>query len=382
MLSLRPLLTLSLGSAVLAAAAYFALAAPAGDGGAQAQAAPPLRDVEVTVLTPSDVRTWTRASGRLAPVERAAVKPQVGGTLREVLFVDGQQVKAGDPLFLIDPRPFEAQVQQARAQQATAEARADLAQREVSRARQLAKEKLVAKSVLDTAENEYKAAAASVQAAAGAVAAAELDLEYAHVTAPISGRVGRAEVTAGNTVAAGAAAPTLTTIVADDRFYAEFDISELAYLDLSGAAADMPVELSPAGRDALTYRGQLYAFDNHIDPASGTVRARALFDNEDGRLIAGMFVNVRLGSAATQPLLLVPERAIGTNQDKKFVYVVGEDQKVAYREVQLGAHHQGSRAVAGGVQAGDRVVVNSLAHLRPGAEINPVEVAAADLASD
>jgi membrane fusion protein, multidrug efflux system len=370
-----------------AAGLYYIQTVNASDPAPQAQAAPA---VEVAELQPMEIRTWTRFSGRLIPVESAQIKPLVSGAIQQVLFQDGQQVRKGDVLFVIDPRPHQAQEQRTQAQLATARSRAHLAGSELDRAKQLFGSQLISQSIYDAALSAHQVAQAEVQAAESALSQARLNLEYAHISAPISGRIGRAELTVGNVVEAGPNAPVLTTLVANDRFYAEFNVDEQAYLQSArslqqqpGSLQDqpgnlqqpsMPVELSLANGGGTVYHGKIHAFDNRLDIASGTIRARAIFDITDGLLTSGMYANLRLGSAATAPTLLVPERALGTNQDKKFVYVVDNNNTVQYREVQLGDHYQSHRVVEKGLAAGERVAVNSLAHLRPNTQINPVPV--------
>lgn len=337
-------------------------------------AVPPAPAVDVVVLQPQEIRTWAGFSGRLAPVESAAIKPLVSGTIQQVLFTEGQQVKKGQPLFVIDPRPHQASVQRAQAQLATAQSRATLAKDELTRVEQLIGAKLVSQSVYDAALSAHQVAQADVKQADAALNQAKLDLEYAHISAPISGRVGRAELTVGNVVDAGVNAPVLTQIVANDKLYAEFNVDEAAYVQLVRNTNDvqaMPVELSLAGDTAATYEGHIYAFDNRLDTASGTIRARAIFDNKDGALTAGMFANVRLGSAEKVQALLVPERAIGTNQSKKYVMVVDESNTANYREVTLGDHYEGQRVVQVGVNAGEKIIVNGLSHVRPKSVVNP-----------
>ncbi len=355
---------------------YYATGASADNDTAQ-QATPPAPNVEVTELTPTEIRTWTRFSGRLTPVASAEIKPLVAGTIQQVLFEDGQLVHEGDPLFVIDPRTHEAQLRRAEAELATARSRERLTRDELERARQLLENKLISRSIYDNAASDHQVAQASVQAAESAVNQARLNVEYAHVRAPISGRVGRAELTVGNVVGAGATAPVLTTIVADDQLYAEFNVDEQTYIRSVRRIQqqeEMPVELTLAGDDAQVYRGRIHAFDNRLDVASGTIRARAIFSNTDGALTPGMYANISLGSASTQAALLVPDRAIGTNQNRKFVYVVDEQNTVQYREVTLGNHFQAHRVILSGVEAGERIAVNSLAHLRPSAVVNPVHV--------
>ena len=346
----------------------------AGVVAATPAAVPPAPAVEVIVLQTQEVRTWAGFSGRLTPVESAAIKPLVSGTIQQVLFTEGQQVKKGQPLFVIDPRPHQASVQRAQAQLATAQSRAKLAQDELKRSEQLIGAKLISQSVYDSAVSAQQVALADVKQAEAALNQAKLDLEYAHISAPISGRVGRAELTVGNVVDAGVNAPVLTQIVANDKLYAEFNVDESTYVQLVRNTKNvqaMPVELSLTGDTAANYEGHIYAFDNRLDTNSGTIRARAIFDNKDGALTAGMFANVRLGSAEKVQALLIPERAIGTNQSKKFVLVVDENNTANYREVVLGEHYQGQRFIQSGVNAGDKVIVNGLSHVRPKSVVNP-----------
>jgi multidrug efflux system membrane fusion protein len=340
--------------------------------------APPAPTVEVTTLAPQEIRSWNSFSGRLTAVESAAIKPLVGGTIQQVLFSEGQLVKKGDPLFVIDPRPHQASVKRAQAQLATARSRAKLAEDELNRSRQLVASKLVSQSIFDTAISNHQVAEAAVLEAESDLSQAKLDLEYAHISAPISGRVGRAELTIGNVVDAGAGAPVLTTIVADDQLYAEFNVNEQSYIQSVRSTQDqqeMPVELTLAQDTQVIYHGYIHAFDNRLDTSTGTIRARAIFANTDGALTPGMFANVRLGSSTAQATLLIPERAIGTNQSKKFVYIIDENNTANYREITLGDHYQGQRVAIAGVTAGERIVVNGLSHIRPNSVVNPVVAA-------
>lgn len=334
--------------------------------------------VEFTTVEPVEVRTWSSYSGRLAPVESAEIKPLVGGTIVAVLFEDGQQVEAGDPLFVIDPRPYENAVAQAEAALATAESRLGLARDEFGRAERLHESGIVSDSSFDNARSNLQVAEAGVLQASSALDQARLDLGHAHITAPISGRVSRAELTQGNVVDAGPNAPVLTSIVADEYLYAEFNVDEQRYIQFARAQRQerMPVELGLAQDPGMVYHGEVHAFDNRLDGSSGTIRARAIVANSDGVLTPGLFVNVRVGSATEEAVLLVPERAIGTNQSRKFVYVVDEQNLAQYREVTLGASHEGQRIVVDGLRAGDRVVVNGIAHVIPNAPVNPVALAA------
>ena len=345
---------------------------------------PPNPPIPATVHTLAErkVLVWSDFSGRLQAVDSAEIRPEVGGRITAVLFKDGQAVEAGDVLFIIDPRPYEAAVAKAEANLASAKATAAYDKVELGRATIMLRSQTIAQRTYDERVNASRVADAAVKAAEAALQQASLDLDHAHVKAPISGRVGRAEITVGNLVEAGPNAPLLTRIVASRSIYADFDVDEQTYLDsvrrhAAGHQADrrIPVELSVGGDKEHIYRGEIYAFDNRIDVASGTIRARARFDNPDGALVPGMFVSVRLADGVARDALLVPERAVSFDQSKKFVYVVGPDNKVAYRAVELGKTVEAQRIVLKGLRAGDRVIVDGLQHVRPGAVVDATEAA-------
>lgn len=346
-------------------------------GAADEAAAPPAPAVDVLVVEPESVRTWVEFSGRLAPVESAKIRPLVGGVIQKVLFAEGQQVEQGQPLFVIDPRPHQASVAEAKARLAVAQSRASLAQDELKRSEQLVNDKLISQSIYDAALSAKHVAEADIQQAQAVLNQRQLNLEYAHITAPIAGRVGRAELTTGNVVDAGVNAPVLTEIVATRQLFAEFNVDEATYIEFVRSVQDpqkMPVELTLARDSDVVYEGRISSFDNRLDANSGTIRARALIDNSDGALTAGMFANVRLGAASINQVLLVPSLAVSTNQSKKFVLVVDDSNTATYREVTLGEYYQGRRVVKAGLNPGDRVIVNGLSHVRPNTVVAPREV--------
>ncbi len=331
--------------------------------------------VEVMRVQPEAVSIWSEFSGRLEAVEVVEVKPRVGGTLDQVLFREGSLVKAGDPLYVIDPRPYAAEVASAKAALASARSRVEFARVELDRVKGLEYRKVISKSQFDSVNNDYRVTQADVNAAEAALDIAQLNFEYAHISAPTSGRISRSEVTRGNLVEGGANGPVLTTIVSSDRLYAEFDVDEQTYLNLVRKRSDKPlaVTLSLTGDDRV-YQGELHAFDNRLSTQSGTIRARALFDNPDGALIPGMFASVRLAAPAQEQALLVEQRSLGTNQNQKYVYVVDENNVVTYRPVTLGAAVGERRLVVQGLNAGDRVMVNSLMRVMPGMTVTPVDI--------
>jgi multidrug efflux system membrane fusion protein len=354
----------------------------AGHDEAAAGAAPPAVPVTVRTLAEQKVRIWSEFSGRLEAVDAAEIRPEVSGRITQVLFEDGQVVKAGDVLFVIDPRPYEATVARAEASLASARTNATFAKQDRDRAAALVGSQALTQREFDQRGNASRMADAAVQTAEADLTRAQLDLEHAHVVAPISGRVSRPEITVGNLVQAGPGAPLLTTIVSNDTIYAGFDVDEQTYIEnVRGSATRRDqerrilIQLSLPGDRSHVYRGTIYSFDNRLDTATGTIRARAKFDNAEGALLPGMFVTVKLAEGTERNELLIPERAIGFDQSKKFVYVVGADDKVAYREVELGKQVRSQRLVLGGVHAGDRVVVDGVQRLRPNTLVTAQEAA-------
>lgn len=370
--------------AALAKGIYHLSDAHADQAGAEGAFAP----IPVSVVTAAEqnVRLWTEFSGKLEAVDFVEIRPRVSGTIEQILFEEGALVQKDAPLFVIDPRPFEARAAQAEAALASAQTQAHLAKVELDRAAKLVKNKFVSQSVYDARNNAAKVARANITAAEAELKQAKLDLEYAHIKAPIAGRISRAEITVGNVVEAGPNAPVLTTIVSNSPIYADFDVDEQTYLDSvrqdggangeSRAAQDrqVPVQLTLTGDEKVIYKGYIKSFDNRLNPASGTIRARAIFDNEDGTLVPGMFANIRLGSSHETKAILINDRAIGTDQDKKFVYVVDGNNKVVYREVKLGASVDGNRVVLEGIKSGEKVIVNGTQRVRPDAVVQPQEV--------
>ncbi|MDM0023411.1 efflux RND transporter periplasmic adaptor subunit [Variovorax saccharolyticus] len=349
-----------------------------------AVAAPRATPVSVATVAATEVNTWDEFSGRLEAVERVDVRSRVAGAVQAVHFREGALVKQGELLITIDPAPYAAEVERAEAQAASAQARVSFTRSEVERARRLWDEKAIAQRELDERSNAGREAEANLRAAQASLQSARLNLGYTQVRAPVSGRTGKLEVTVGNLVAAGPGAPVLTTLVSVSPIYASFDADEQivvkALKDLPGGASargrieGIPVQMGTAASDGTPYTGRLQLIDNQVDAKSGTVRVRAAFDNADGALIPGQFARIRMGQARNDMALLVNERAVGTDQNKKFVMVVGADNKAEYREVALGAPVNGLRVVTKGLKAGERVVVNGLQHIRPGALVAPQAV--------
>jgi multidrug efflux system membrane fusion protein len=312
-------------------------------------------------------------------VDYAEIRPEVSGRITEVRFQDGQTVKAGDILFVIDPRPYQAVVDRDKANIALAQSKLELAKFDQQRAETLIGSHAIAQSDLDKYNDEERSAEASLAAAQADLAQAQVDLEHAYVTAPISGRLSQVDVTLGNIVQSGANAPLLTSIVSNDGIYADFDVDEQTYMQTIRASGNSPQPLVPvqvvAQGDDHAYTGVIESFDNRIDTVSGTIRARAKFANKDGALVPGMFVTVKLGGTNPIDALLVPERAIGFDQSKKFVYVVDASGTVSYRPVDLGDQVGAERIVRSGLAAGDRVIVDGIQHVHPADVVDAKEVA-------
>jgi multidrug efflux system membrane fusion protein len=350
----------------------------------------PAIPVNVRTVTPDDVTIWSEFSGRLSAVDFAEIRPQVSGRITNVRFTDGQAVKAGAVLFVIDTRPYEAAVAKAKANLVTARTNAEFAKTEYERAAKLVQTQAIAQRFYEERANAKGVADAAILGAEAELKQAELNLDYAHVKAPISGRLSRVEITEGNIVEAGPNAPVLTSIVSNNGIYADFEVDEQTYVNSIRANADteakerrIPVEMVVQHDNGRVYKGTIHSFDNRIITASGTIRARAKFDNKDGRLVPGMFVSVRLASSAPSTALLVPERAIGSDQSKRFVFVVGDDSKPAYREVSLGRQIDNQRIVLSGLSTGERVIVDGLQHIQlmPNATVAPTEAPASSAAA-
>ncbi|MEI9992741.1 MAG: efflux RND transporter periplasmic adaptor subunit [Rhizomicrobium sp.] len=367
----------------LAVALLLGAAAMASEGGSAPAAAPPPAVVTVASVQPQSVRVWSDFSGRLAAVNSADIRPEVSGRITEIRFKDGQVVHKGDILLVIDPRPYEAAVAKAEADLASANSNDHLAKVQLERAQRLMAANAVARDLYDQRDNAAGVGAANIKSAQAALAQARLDVEHAYVKAPIDGRVSRAEITVGNLVQAGANAPLLTSIVASDSIYADFEVDEQTYLrsihqnaSTAGQEQRLPVQLTIQGDDRV-YSGNIESFDNKIDVSSGTIRARARFANTDGALVPGMFVTVRLGDATNRKVLLVPEDAVQNDQSKRYVYVVGTDHKADFREIELGRTVGGRRIVTAGLHAGDRIIVDGLQRVLPGAVVDPRQQVAA-----
>lgn len=321
--------------------------------------------VEVAEVHTAKIIDWRQFSGRLEAVNRVDVRPQVSGVITAVHFKDGALVKKGDVLFTIDQRQFAAEV-------LAAEARAEYAALDFTRAERLLAENAIAK-------RDFEEKKSATRSAVAALRIAKLNLEFSQVRAPIDGRISRAEVTVGNLVNANASTP-LTTIVSSDKIYASFDVDEQTFLKLVNPARaanshkegiNLPVFLGLANEEGYSHQGSLNSVDNRFDTTSGTIRIRAVFDNKDDQLVPGLFARIRLGGNEEYDAVLITEKAIGTDQDKRFVLALDAQNKSEYREIRLGPLHDGLRVVESGLKNGDRIIVNGLQRVRPGDVVAP-----------
>jgi RND family efflux transporter MFP subunit len=351
---------------------------------AQAAAAhgPAAPQVTVAKALQRQITNYQEFTGRIEAVERVELRPRVSGYIESVAFREGAEVKKGDVLMVIDPRPYEAALKRARAELARAESASRQAQSERERAVKLLALRALSQEEFDARTSGSEKSSADVQAAQAAVDAALLDLEFTRVRAPISGVVGRAEITAGNFVSSGES--VLTRLVSIDPVYVSFDGDEAAYLrqeqharEQGAAKARKPqsVGVGLANEEGYPHEGVMVFTDNQLDPATGTIRARARLSNHDRLFTPGLFARVRLGEGASHPAVLIEDSAVGTDQTRRFVYVVKADNTLEYREVELGALHEGLRVVRSGVAAGERIVVKGLQRVRPGATVAPELVA-------
>lgn len=348
----------ALAAMVLSAAAILS---GCDTGAAQYDGQPPPPEVSAAEVVVRQVSHWDEFTGRIESPESVEIRPRVSGYIDEVRFEEGREVEKGDVLFVIDQRPYRAALAQAEAELARAEAQADLAESEVARARKLLDSRAISQEEHDEAIAADAQAVADVGAAKAAVELARLDLEFTEVRAPISGMAGRALVTAGNLVSAGQSA--LTTVVSLDPVYVYFESDEQVYLrsgDLARRGARNAVFVGLANEKGFPHEGVLDFVDNQVDTATGTIRARAILDNAERIFTPGLFARVRLQSSGKESAILVDERAVLTDQDRRFVYVVGENDTAQRRDVHLGKSVDGLRIITSGLAAGDRVIVHGV----------------------
>ncbi len=339
--------------------------------------------VDVATVVSQRLTEWDNFTGRLESPQIVALRPRVSGYIDFVAFDEGEYVEQGQTLFLIDNRTFKAEVDRLTAQLEEAKSRVQLAEQNYNRAFKLRKTQAVSEEVLDARLAEKNQALASLSQTQAALDVARLNRGFARVEAPISGRISRANITEGNFVTAGQT--ELTRIVSTDRLYAYFDIDEQTYLNYltdkanaSSAVSDQPVAMRLANESDYNHWGQIDFIDNQVNASTGTLRVRAVFNNEEGRLIPGLFAHLKLAGDTDEQGILIKEKAIGTDLNNKFVLVVNDDSKVEYRAVKLGDKVGSMRIITSGLNANDTIVVDGLQRVRPGAQVTPNEVPMGD----
>lgn len=365
---LQPVITSFAGLAAVAV-----LAACSAQAKQDAAAAPPPAQVTVTDVAFKSLRQWDDFTGRLEPIDTVEIRPRVSGYIDGAQFTEGARVHKGQVLFQIDPRPYKAEADRAAAEVARAKAQLDLAVVNRERGRRLIEQNALAQSEFDRLASEERAAQANLSAAQAALQTARLNLEWTRVTSPIEGRISKANITRGNLVTQ---ASLLTTVVSDTPIYAEFNADEQTFLKYASAERGKggPVYMGLMTEDGYPHVGKLAFIDNALDAKSGTIAGRAIFANADGRFTPGLFARIRLVSAESQTVALAPDRAVATDLGKRFVVVVGANNKAEYRPVEIGPLAGNLRIIRSGLKPGDRVIVGGLQKVKPGDTVAPVPV--------
>lgn len=354
-------------------------------GGQQPPAPPP---VTVAPVEQKEIVEWTEFTGRTEPVESVEVRPRVSGYIQAVKFQSGQLVAKGDVLFEIDPRWHRAEYDRLQAEAERARVQADNAKREADRTAQLLANKAISTEEADGRVARFEEAKATLLAVQAARDSAKLDLDYTQVRAPISGRVSRALLTEGNYASGLAGSATLlTTLVSVNPIYVYADVDEDTLLKFNALAAAKKLETTPDGRipvdlqlgdePEFSHHGSIESFDNRLDANTGSILLRAVFPNDDGRIVPGLFARIRIPLSERRPALLVEERAIGTDQAQKYVLTLTTTNTVAYHPVKLGPAIEGKRIVRAGLQGDEQIVVNGLQRVRPGMPVTPQQELAA-----
>jgi len=357
-----------------------AVALSACDSSNAAPSMPPPPAVSAAAVVSKQVTYWDEFPGRVVAIDNVEIRPRVGGYIEAVKFREGDEVKKGDALFVIDRRPFQAQAARAEAELVRAKTQAELARTQAERAKKLLEGRVISQEEYDERIAADAEASAAVRGAAAAADSARLDLEYTEVRSPINGRAGQALITAGNLVSPNAS--LLTTVVSLDKVYVYFESDEQSFLRYAGMAqrgersdsqdAKHPVHVALAGEDSFRHQGHLDFVDNHLDPTTGTIRARAILDNKDRLLTPGLFARVKLLGSGQVNAVLIDEKAVLTDQDRKYVYVLDGQNHAQRRDIKLGRESDGLRVVTFGLNAGDRVIVHGVQKIfMPGMPVVP-----------
>ncbi|WAJ39806.1 efflux RND transporter periplasmic adaptor subunit [Pseudomonas sp. GOM7] len=350
----------------------------------QAQAQMPAPKVSVAEVIEQPVNEWDEFTGHLEAPQSVEIRPRVSGYIDRVAFDEGSLVKKGDLLFQIDPRPFQAELKRLEAQLQQARANQARAVNEARRGERLRQSNAISAELADARASAASEAQAQVAAIQAELDNARLNLDFTRITSPIDGRVSRAEITRGNLVNAGES--LLTSVVSTDKVYAYFDADERAFLKYTELAHDAgtdargasPVYLGLSDEAGHPHLGQLDFLDNQVNPRTGTIRGRAVFDNQDGRFTPGLYARLKLVGSKPYAATLIKDEAVGTDLGKKYVLVLGDDNTVAYRSIELGPKLEGLRIVRSGLSKGEKIVVNGLQRAMPGATVDPQPVAMAD----
>ena len=340
-----------------------------------------LPPTKVTAQAPqlATVTNWDEYPGHLEAVEMVEIRPRVAGYIDSIHFQEGTEVKAGDLLFVIDPRPYQAELEQVQARRQQAETHLERVQNDLKRVENLKGTKAISDEEYDSRSKAVREAEAALAAVKANETTARINLDYTQIKAPISGKIGRRLITAGNFVQLqgnGGSANVLATIVSVNPIYGYFDVEESAFLKYRSSAklaetngCSLACELALVNEEGFAHRGRLDFFDNQVNAQSGTIRLRAVFENEDRVLVPGMFANVRVMAGPPEQTLVVPDVAVGSDQGYKYVFVVNAQDIVQKRDITTGRAHGSLRAVLKGLTPEDRVVVNGLMMLRPGAKV-------------
>lgn len=350
------------------------LVAGCGANAQQTSNEPPPPQVSAAPVVFKSLRQWDEFTGRLEPVEQVQIRPRVGGYIDSAKFQEGAQVRKGQVLFQIDPRPFQAEVNRLSAETDSGRAKLELAVANRQRGERLVEQGALARSEFERLTSEEKAARASLEAASAALNAAKLNLEFTRVTSPIDGRVSRAMITAGNLVTS---ADLLTTVVSENPVYASFNTDEQTFLKYAQGARGRPspVFMGLMTEDGYPHEGKLVFVDNAMDAGSGTINGRALFTNPDGRFTSGLFARIRLVSEASENVALAPDRAVAADLGKRFVLVVGANNVAEYRVVTLGPKVGDLRIIRTGLKPGEVIIVGGGQKVKPGQTVAPTRVA-------
>ncbi|MCY3512274.1 efflux RND transporter periplasmic adaptor subunit [Klebsiella michiganensis] len=356
------------------------------DEGVAQNAAPQAPVVSAADVVVKSISQWDSFNGRIEAVESVQLRPRVSGYIDKVNYADGQEVKKGEVLFTIDDRTYRAALEQAQATLARAKTQASLARSEANRTDKLVNTNLVSREEWEQRRAAATQAQADIRAAQAAVDAAQLNLDFTKVTAPIDGRASRALITSGNLVTAGDSASVLTTLVSQKTVYVYFDVDESTYLHYQslarsgqGASSNhlaLPVEIGLVGEEGYPHQGKVDFLDNQLTPSTGTIRMRALLDNAQRQFTPGLFARVRLPGSAEFNATLIDDKAVLTDQDRIYVYVVDKEGKAQRRDITPGRLADGLRIVQQGLKPGDRVIVDGLQKVfMPGMPVNAKTVA-------